>query len=67
MDSGQSIVIDVVTTRLYIQKQGGDLETGPLQGFDVVGESEARVVGAEPRELTALVGVQQPSEAGRRE
>jgi len=64
-DSGQSGVVDVVEPCLYVQEQGGDLETGPLEGLDVVGEGEARIVGAEPRERTALVGVQQPSETGR--
>jgi len=63
-DSGQGTVIAIVATCFYIQKQGGDLKTGPLQGFDVVGEGEARVVGAEARERTALVGVQQPPEVG---
>jgi len=60
-----SLVVDVVKPRFYIQKQGGDLETGPLQGSNVVGEGKACVVGAEPMERTALVGVQQPSEPGR--
>jgi len=62
-DSGESFVVDVVETCFYVQKQGGDLEAGPLQGSDVVGQGEARVIGAEPRERTALVGVQQSSES----
>ena len=65
-DPGQSVVVHVVQPCFYIQKQGGDLEPGPVQGFNVIGEGEARIVGNEPRERTALVGVQQPSELGCR-
>ena len=57
-DSGQTVVVYVIEPCLYIQKQGGDLETGLLQGFDVIGKGEARIVGTKSRERTALVGVQ---------
>jgi len=30
----------------------------PLQGFDIIGDSEAHIIGAMPVERTALVGVQ---------
>jgi len=65
-DPGQCCVVDVVESCFNVQKLEGNLETGLLQGSDVVGEGEARVLGAEPRERTALVGVQQPSESGCR-
>jgi len=58
-DSGQSVVIDVVKSRLDVQEQGGDLKAWPLKGLDVVGEGEARIIGTDSWERAALVGVQQ--------
>jgi len=49
-DTGQSVIIYVIKPCLDIQEQGGDLEVWPLQSFDVIGEGEARIVGAKPRE-----------------
>jgi len=63
-DAGQSVVLDVVEPRLDVQEQGGDLKAWPLKGFDVVGEGEAGVIGTEPWERAALVGVQQPFRPG---
>ena len=59
-DAGQGVVIDVVKSRLDVQKLGGDLKAWPLKGFDLIGEGEACIVGAEPWKRAALVGVQQP-------
>jgi len=47
---GPKFCFDIVEPCFYVQEQGGDLEAGSLQSSDVVGQGEARVVGAKTRE-----------------
>jgi len=53
--------IDVVEASLDVQKEGGDLQSGSLEGFYFVSEGEAGVGGAESREGAALVRVEEAS------
>jgi len=53
--------IDVVEASLDVQKEGGDLQSGSLEGFYLLSEGEAGVGGAESREEAALVRVEEAS------
>jgi len=57
--AGQSRVVDVIKACFDVQKEGRHLQARSLQGFHVVHEGEAGIVGAQAREGAALVRVNQ--------
>ena len=63
-DTGQSWVVDVVESCFDVEKEEGHLQARSLQGSHVVHEGEAGIIGAQPREGAAVVGVNQTSWAG---
>ena len=51
--------VDIVKTSFYVEKEGGYLQEGSLEGSDFVGEGGHRIRGAEAGEGAALVRVTQ--------
>ena len=56
-DTYQSWVVDVVESCFDVEKEGEHLQARSLQGSHVVHEGEAGIIGAQPREGAAVVGV----------